>query len=269
MTERGALESFWDDEAKGYDAAHDRCGDGGNPLWTRMELVLRLLGSSPGAVLDCGMGPGRLLVELERRGWSVAGIDVSGEMVALARERLPAAPDRLLRGTIESLPFAAGSFDAVVATGVFEYVDDLPRAVAEVARVLRAGGLLVASMPNPYAPHTVWRQRVVYPAVRRLRRRVRLGRRPVPLRRPGLLSRGRLEALLDAGGLAVEQVEYVRVERTRRGRASPPPAAQTASGPGDLGEAVRRLLRSQFVVAARKAGAAPDRLGAEASPSAP
>jgi ubiquinone/menaquinone biosynthesis C-methylase UbiE len=184
MTEPLDTDSLFDREAGRYDAAHDREAAAVNALHIRLAVTLRLLGRRAGAVIDCGMGPGRLLVELERRGWSVAGVDVSGEMVALARSRLPRSAERLQQAPVESLPFASESFDAAVATGVFEYVEDVPRALTEVARVLRPGGLFVISMPNTRAAGTIWRHRVVYRIVRPLKTRLRVGRR-MPLPRPG------------------------------------------------------------------------------------
>lgn len=232
---------FFDGEAERYDAAHDRGDYVGNALQSRMTVVIRLLGPRPGNVLDCGMGPGRLLVELERRGWSIGGIDISEEMVALARSRLPEDAESLVQGTVESLPFPAESFDAAVATGVLEYVEDVPRALEEIARVLRPGGLFVLGTPNTSAVRTLWRQRVVYPVARLVKPLLRSGR-PVPLRRPGLLSLRRLEELLSAAGLDVDRVEYLGFSMRRLEGAG-----------GWLG----RLLGSQLVVAARKAGDGP------------
>src|SRR5205085_548570 len=98
-----------------------------------------------------------LCAALEERGWTAFGLDRTQEMVRLARERLPHARERLVRGIAEELPFAAESFDAVVATGALEYVDDLPRALAEAARVLRPQGRLVASYPNYRSPSSLVR----------------------------------------------------------------------------------------------------------------
>lgn len=244
-------ESFWDSEAAGYDAAHDREDSIRNPLWIRLAVVLRLLGPDPGSVLDCGMGPGRLLVELERRGWTVAGVDVSGEMVALTRARLPERSDQLLQGSVESLPFPAASLDTAVATGVLEYVEDVPLALAEVARVLRPGGLFVVGAPNTQAVWTLWRQRVVYPAARALKARLRFGR-PLPLARPGLVSRGCLEALLRNAGLEVEHVEYIVVGPTLLRVHFPSLSARIA---GYLGGPQRGpFFGAQLVLAARKPG---------------
>lgn len=239
-------ERFWDHEAQGYDDAHDRDASSRSPLWIRMAVVLRLLGSERVSVLDCGMGPGRLLLELERRGCTIAGVDISSEMVARARARLPLAADRLLRGSVESLPFPSESFDATVATGVLEYVEDVPRALGEVARVLRTGGVFVVSMPNTRAVGTFWRHRVVYSATRAVKARLRFGR-PVPLPRPGRLSLRRMEMLLAASGLEVERVEYITLlPGPFRGR-------WTRLG----GPRLAPLIAGHLVAVARKAGSGP------------
>jgi SAM-dependent methyltransferase len=245
------LPGFFDGRAVQYDEAHDRRDPDGHALRARLAVVLRLLGDGPANVLDAGMGPGRLLGELEVRGWSVAGIDASAEMVALARARLPDARERLLEGRIEKIPFGDASFDAVVATGVLEYVEDLAAALRELGRVARPGGLLVVSMPNRLAILRPWRRYIYRPLVR-IAKRV-LGR-AAPPRRPGAVSLRMLHALLAASGARVETVEYAAFLPV------PPPfdflfpssavrlAEKLEGSDGCLG----RALATQLVVAARK-----------------
>lgn len=197
---------FFDDEAARYDAAYDVSTLKSRGLHERMEVTLDLLGDRPGRVLDVGMGPGRTLVELDGRGWRVTGVDVSGEMVAIARERLPAARDRLQQARLEALPFDDASFDAVVATGVVEYVEPYQSALSEISRVLAPGGLAVVSIPNRYEPRTAWRHSL-YSAVRLAKRAGLRSRAPYPRRRPP--ARARFERLLAEASLNVEQVAYV------------------------------------------------------------
>ena len=114
----------------------------------RFALVERLLdrhGPAPGAlVLDVGCGTGVLLDPLRRRGYRPLGLDVRSEGLASVRARDPDA--WLVRAEADHLPLRDGSVDAVLALDVLEHVDD--RAVlAEAARVLRPGGLLVVSVP--------------------------------------------------------------------------------------------------------------------------
>jgi len=210
--------AFFDERAGWYDGAYDRENADGYALRSRMQAVLRLLGDGPGAILDAGMGPGRLLGELQARSWTVSGIDAAGEMVAAARVRLPDAAERLLEAEISSLPFADESFDAVVATGVLEY-SGVPHALAELARVLKPGGRAVVSYPNPEAYYAFWKVRVYYAAVRGLKR---LARRPQPEmpRGAGVIPPRRFTPLLESVGL--EPLEVVHTSFL----VVPPPAEQ-------------------------------------------
>ena len=107
-----------------------------------------LLSLQPGErVLDVGCGPGFLLAEMAAEvgvtGW-LSGIDVSADMLALARDRCsPISTIELKETNALSLPFADGSYDAVVSTQVYEYVVDIASALREAGRVLRTGGRLL------------------------------------------------------------------------------------------------------------------------------
>jgi SAM-dependent methyltransferase len=114
------------------------------------RTVLAALGLKPGEdVLDIGSGPGFLACEMSSEvapGGSVTGVDPSGSMLSIARARSrPAgsAPAEFRPGEATALPCAAGSFDVVTSTQVYEYVDDVPAALAEAWRVLRPGGRLL------------------------------------------------------------------------------------------------------------------------------
>jgi arsenite methyltransferase len=108
--------------------------------------VIAALGLGPGErVLDVGSGPGLLAAEMaEAVGpeGAVHGVDPSETMLAMARARRVRGTD-FHAGEAQALPFADGGFDAAVATQVYEYVDDMPAALAEVRRVLRPGGRLL------------------------------------------------------------------------------------------------------------------------------
>jgi arsenite methyltransferase len=111
------------------------------------ELVLEALYPQPGErVLDIGSGPGLLAHDLARAvgpAGSVAGIDLSENMLALARELEPdprAAPISFAAADASELPFPDASFDALLSTQVYEYVPDMAGALTEALRVLRPGG---------------------------------------------------------------------------------------------------------------------------------
>jgi SAM-dependent methyltransferase len=234
------VESFFDANAPSYDRAYGDRGAAGRVLRKRAAAVLELLGDKPGDVLDAGMGGGWLCAELDRRGWVVTGIDSSPRMVELARARLPSARERLLEASIERLPFADAVFDATVATGVLEYVDhNLPGALAELARVLRPGGTAVISFPNYHSPHVIWRVRVLYPTVRRVKRL--LGRQGPPRRRS--VSFEELTAAVAGAGLELERVERSGVR---------PASAALAERLERSRSSLLMLLAVQIVLRARK-----------------
>lgn len=107
--------------------------------------VLDLLASRPDErILDIGSGPGLLAEDLARLvgvGGRVVGLDMAPAMVTMARTRLAAMPQaECVAGEACKLEFADGSFDAAVSTQVYEYVPDMPKALAELFRVLKPGG---------------------------------------------------------------------------------------------------------------------------------
>jgi ubiquinone/menaquinone biosynthesis C-methylase UbiE len=202
-----SIDEFFDATAERYDRRYDESNAAGRLLRERLQVALELLGDVGGDVLDVGMGTGRLCEELDRRGWRVTGVDLSPAMVAAARRRLPHLAERLVEGPIERLPFDDGSFDAVTATGVLEYVThDLGAAVAELARVLRLQGVAVLSFPRQQSPALLWRSKLLYPAVRAVKRVVPVGR-PAPLELPPRSEQEFLAAVAGAG---------LDVEETRR-----------------------------------------------------
>jgi SAM-dependent methyltransferase len=215
-------ERLFDERAQWYDDAHDSGRVDGHALRARMAKVVELVGAGPGAVVDVGMGPGRLLDALAGRGWAVSGVDVSARMVDLARLRLPAAGERLVRAPAERLPFDDSSFDVAVATGVLEYVTEPQAALAEVARVLRPGGRFVGSIPNPWALHVV-SKRIYYPAVA-LARSLGRGRIPAPGPRRWI-ARATLPTLLAGAGLELERTAYTSYA------AAPTPLDLVLAGP--------------------------------------
>jgi arsenite methyltransferase len=110
--------------------------------------VLRALELKEGErVLDIGSGPGLLvneMADLVGRNGRVCGIDISEDMLTISRKRCADQPwTEFQRGDATKLPYGDDSFDAAVSTQVYEYVADIPTALAEVYRVIRPGGRVV------------------------------------------------------------------------------------------------------------------------------
>ena len=101
-------------------------------------------------VLDLGCGGGLLAERFAGEGAEVVGVDPMLACCRAGREHAAASslPIDYARMRGESLSFAPASFDVVVAADVLEHVDDLPRVLAEVSRVLRPGGRLLFDTIN-------------------------------------------------------------------------------------------------------------------------
>jgi SAM-dependent methyltransferase len=114
--------------------------------WARVMLdpiMLRLAGDVRGArVLDIGCGEGRFSRKLARQGATCTGIDPTALLLRTALARGSIAP---VRAVAEALPFAAASFDLAVTYITLVDIEHYREAIAEMARVLRPGGRLLAA----------------------------------------------------------------------------------------------------------------------------
>jgi SAM-dependent methyltransferase len=106
-------------------------------------------GLPAGVALDAACGTGRLSQVLAARGHRVVGVDSSAEMLALARERVPAGS--FLLGDLLRLPVRDNEIDVIVCGLALTHLPDLAPVMAEFARVLRPGGHLVISDMHPEA----------------------------------------------------------------------------------------------------------------------
>ncbi|CAA7616821.1 Transcriptional regulator, ArsR family [Magnetospirillum sp. LM-5] len=117
-------------------------------------LVATLAGRQVADLVDMGTGTGRILEVLAPHIQRGVGIDLSREMLAVARANLERAGCRhcmVRQGDITQLPLADSSADAVTIHQVLHYAAEPARVVAEAARVLRPGGLLVLVDLAPHA----------------------------------------------------------------------------------------------------------------------
>lgn len=130
--------------------------EGGRTTYDRVAGALPL--HDDAHVLEIGCGDGALLERIIAR-WPdvrVSGIDLSEVEIARAGARLPATNvEQLVTGMAESLPFADGTFDAVVSHLMLMLAPDASQVIRETRRVLKSSGAFVSLIPRMGDPGSV------------------------------------------------------------------------------------------------------------------
>ena len=145
-----AVADGYDDFAEAYAAETE--SNLINGYYTR-PAILDLAGDVAGRrILDVGCGAGPLLEALRDRGAVVTGVEPSAKMLELARRRLGEGGELHHAGLGGGpLPFPDGAFDDVIACLVLHYLEDWKAPLAEMRRVLAAGGRLIVAVNHPFA----------------------------------------------------------------------------------------------------------------------
>jgi SAM-dependent methyltransferase len=137
----------WSESADAWIAEMGERGDFSREFVLDPAIRERLCGRRFGRALDVGCGEGRLCRLLAGEGIEAVGVDPTEALLAEARRRDPTGDYRL--GRAEELAFEDESFDLVVSCLTLIGIDDISRAIPEMARVLRPGGsLLIANLAN-------------------------------------------------------------------------------------------------------------------------
>jgi 2-polyprenyl-3-methyl-5-hydroxy-6-metoxy-1,4-benzoquinol methylase len=144
-------QNIYDDAAffAGYSTL-ERFGSGWNRAAEHADFLALLPHLEGRRCLDLGCGAGQLSLYLATNGArEITGVDLSERMLALARAT--AADPRITyqRATLEDVDFPPASFDLVVSSLAFHYVEDYGHLVHRIARWLAASGVLVFSTEHP------------------------------------------------------------------------------------------------------------------------
>jgi demethylmenaquinone methyltransferase/2-methoxy-6-polyprenyl-1,4-benzoquinol methylase len=154
-----------------YDAMNSVMSAGLHHRWRSRTVDVADL--EPGAAaLDVCCGTGDLALELRRRvgpGGRVVGLDFSAPMLELAERKAAAAAAAVewVEGNALELPFGDATFDAATVGFGVRNVADVPRAIREMARVVRSGGrVAILEITTPQRPplkwfYSVWFDRIV------------------------------------------------------------------------------------------------------------
>jgi len=133
--------SFFDSAAKNYDSWYQtKMGSFVDRVET--QCVMRLCGLPKGSrILDMGCGSGNFSVKLARLGYEVVGIDLSKEMLSLAKEkaRKEGLSIEFHEMNVYDLKFDDESFDGVFSVAAIEFIPKLQKAMDELMRVVKSG----------------------------------------------------------------------------------------------------------------------------------
>ncbi len=131
--------------------------------WNRRPLELALFLPKGSIVLDIGTGRGRLLLDYAKLGFRAIGLENNPELVKKGNAEIKAhglAKDlRFMEGTALDIPLADECFDAVSDVGLLQHLrpEDYSRYAAEIARVLKPGGLAyIVALSKATPQHLAW-----------------------------------------------------------------------------------------------------------------
>lgn len=132
------IRDHWDWRAKDYDKSPGHTGM--KEVW---KEVLSEVFDKKMRILDVGTGTGFLALILAELGHDVIGIDLSREMINIAKKKVDGLKIKFVIGDAENLPFNDESFDAVICRHVVWTLPNPQKAVKEWYRVLKDGGKIV------------------------------------------------------------------------------------------------------------------------------
>jgi ubiquinone/menaquinone biosynthesis C-methylase UbiE len=135
---------FFDAQADNYN--NSPAGKFVAPMYK--EILHRINSANPATLLDIGCGNGNILSNLADTKISLFGLDISDNMIQIAKERL-ANRASLIVGDAEKLPFENESFDFILCNASFHHYPNPKKVLNEMYRVLNNKGILLIGDPNP------------------------------------------------------------------------------------------------------------------------
>jgi ubiquinone/menaquinone biosynthesis C-methylase UbiE len=136
--------SYYDEFSERYEAKRHH---GYHVLIDELESGLVLPLAHGARVLEAGCGTGLILQRVAPEAAHAVGLDISPGMLAHARAR----GLHVVQGSVTDLPFPDESFDVAYSFKVLAHVERIERAMAELARVVRPGGHVLAEFYNPWS----------------------------------------------------------------------------------------------------------------------
>ena len=153
---KATIRSYWSRRSSTFDLSPGHVASCQREVEAWKDIFRSNIGSSGKRVLDVGVGTGFLSIMLAEMGHHVVGVDLSEDMLEVARKKMNERGLKLdLKiGDAEDLPFEDGSFDAVVNRAVLWTLPDPKKALTEWNRVLKTNGKLCFFVHGPHSKGT-------------------------------------------------------------------------------------------------------------------
>lgn len=121
------------------------------------QLIMDFLQPVPGElILDAGCGTGVFTLDILAKETKVIGVDISLPMIKKAKDKMRGTKFQAVLADILHLPFPEGIFDRLISITTLEFISDGKKAVQEMFRVTKKGGVIVVATLNSLSP---WAQR--------------------------------------------------------------------------------------------------------------
>ena len=139
----------WDERAEFWNQRSQTMWEEGS----RKTIIPLLKNHLPtgNAVADLGCGDGYGSYKLYKEGYKVTGVDLSKDMIERAAKRLQTEGLNFTQGDLTKLPFAAESYDGIMAINSLEWIEVPHQGLEEMKRILRPGGKLCIGILGPTA----------------------------------------------------------------------------------------------------------------------
>jgi SAM-dependent methyltransferase len=124
----------------------------------KIEALLDILPPPPATMLECGCGSAEVSAAMAAQGYDCTLLDASPAALHVARRRFERRGLRATYtlGNVYQLPFPDGTFDILTSFGLLEHFADVEKVIAEMARVIRPGGMFFADIvPERFSVQTV------------------------------------------------------------------------------------------------------------------
>jgi len=122
------------------------------PLTWLLKASRPLRYVTDGTLLDVGCGNGKYLLQMQKLGWSVKGVEFNAKAVGICRSNKL----DVFQGDLLQANFPGNSFDAVTAHHLIEHLPNPVEVITEIARILKPGGQLLIRTPNTNSLARAW-----------------------------------------------------------------------------------------------------------------